>query len=81
MIPLTIIETSSRLYHCQQDSQALQINGVSAERVAKVGREMQKKLDVQSVTSTMKVKFKVQALSSHTEIPKLNENKDLPELT
>ena len=36
---------------------------------------MQKKLDAQSVTSTMEVKFKVQALSSLRKIPKLNEKK------
>jgi len=36
---------------------------VNAERAAEVGREMQKKLDKQSVTSTMEVKFKIKALS------------------
>ncbi|KAG7255643.1 hypothetical protein CRUP_008469 [Coryphaenoides rupestris] len=48
---------------------------VNAERVAEVGREMQIKLDGQSVTSTMEVKFKVQALSSLRKIPKVNEKK------
>jgi len=38
--------------------------GVNAERAAEVGRELQKKLDKQSVTSTMEVKFKVKALLS-----------------
>ena len=32
-------------------------------------------MDVQPVTSTMEVKFKVQALSSLRKIPKLNERK------
>ncbi|XP_065906073.1 uncharacterized protein [Dysidea avara] len=36
---------------------------------------MQKKMDAQPVTSTMEVKFKVQALSSLRKIPKLNERK------
>ena len=50
-------------------------DGVNAERAAEVGREMQKKMDAQPVTSTMEVKFKVQALSSLRKIPKLNERK------
>ncbi|KAJ8385110.1 hypothetical protein AAFF_G00192510 [Aldrovandia affinis] len=50
-------------------------DAVNAERAAKVGREMQIKLDGQSVTSTMEVKFKVQALSSLRKIPKVNEKK------
>lgn len=50
-------------------------DAVNAERAAEVGREMQKKLDGQSVTSTMEVKFKVQALSSLRKIPKVNEKK------
>ena len=33
------------------------------------------KLDGQSVTSTMEVKFKVQALSSLRKVPKANEKK------
>jgi len=41
----------------------------------KLGGEAQKKLDEQSVTSTMEVKFKVKALSSYRKIPKLNEMK------
>ena len=45
----------------------------NAERAAEVGREMQIKLDGKSVTSTMKVKFKVQTLSSLRKIPKINE--------
>ena len=48
---------------------------VNAERAAEVGREMQKKLDGQSVTSTMEVKFEVQTLSSLRKIPKVNEKK------
>ena len=50
-------------------------DGVNAERAAEVGREMQKKMDAQPVTSTVEVKFKVQALSSLRKIPKLNERK------
>ena len=50
-------------------------DAVNAERAAEVGREMQTKLDGQSVTSTMEVKFKVQALSSLRKIPKVNEKK------
>ena len=48
---------------------------VNAERAAEVGREMQKKLDGQSATSTMEVKSKVQALSSLRKIPKINEKR------
>ena len=48
---------------------------VNAERAAEVGREMQKKLDGQSVTSTMEVKFKVQPLSSLRKTPKINEKR------
>ena len=50
-------------------------DAVNAERAAEVGREMQTKLDGQSVTSTMEVKFKVQALSLLRKIPKVNEKK------
>ena len=50
-------------------------DAVNAERAEEVGREMQKKLDGQSATSTMEVKFKVQALSSLRKIPKVNEKK------
>ncbi|XP_014680947.1 PREDICTED: uncharacterized protein LOC106820867 [Priapulus caudatus] len=50
-------------------------NAVNAERAVEVGREMQIKLDGQSVTSTMEVKFKVQALSSLRKLPKVNEKK------
>ena len=50
-------------------------DAVNAERAAEVGREMQTKMDGQSVTSTMEVKFKVQALSSLRKIPKVNEKK------
>ena len=52
-------------------------DGVNAERAAAVGRDMQKKLDGQSVTTTMEVKFKLQALSSLRKIPKVNEKKIL----
>ena len=48
-------------------------DGVNAERAAEVGREMQKKLDEQSVTLTMEIKFEVKTLSSLRKIPKLNE--------
>ncbi|KAF3835714.1 hypothetical protein F7725_028272 [Dissostichus mawsoni] len=48
---------------------------VNAERAAEIGREMQIKLDGQSVTSTMEVKSKIQALSSLRKIPKINEKK------
>jgi len=50
-------------------------DGVNAEIATEVEREMQKKLDKQSVTSTMEVKFKVKALSSLRKISKLNERK------
>ena len=50
-------------------------DAVNAEKAAEVGREMQVKLDGQSVTSTMEVKLKVQALSSLRNIPKINEKK------
>jgi len=51
-------------------------DAVNAERAAEVGREMHVKLDGgQSVTSTMEVKFKVQALSSLRKVPKVNEKK------
>ncbi len=36
---------------------------VNAEKAAEIGREMHKKRDGKSVTLTMEVKFKVQALS------------------
>ena len=39
-------------------------DAVNAERVAEVGREVQINLDGKSLTSTMQIKFKVQALSS-----------------
>ncbi|KAK1893893.1 Chromosome-associated kinesin KIF4 [Dissostichus eleginoides] len=48
---------------------------VNAETAAEIGREMENKLDGQSVTSTMEVKSKVQALSSLRKIPKINEKK------
>ena len=48
---------------------------VNAERAAEVGREMQKKLDGQSVTSSMEVKFKVQPLSSLRKTSKINEKR------
>jgi len=50
-------------------------NTVNAKRSVEVGREMQMKLDGKSVTSTMEVKFKVQALSSLRNLPKGNEKK------
>ena len=50
-------------------------DAVNAERAVEVGREMQIKLHGQSVTSTMELKFKVQALSSLRKLPKLNEKK------
>ena len=51
---------------------------MNAERAAAVGRDMQKKLDGQSVTTIMEVKFKlVHALSSQKNIPKVNEKKIL----
>lgn len=50
-------------------------DAVNAETATKVGREMQMKLDGQSVSSVMEVKFKVQALSSLRKIPKINEKK------
>ena len=50
---------------------------MNAERAAAVGRDMQKKLDGQSVTTTMEVKFKLHALSSLRKIPKVNEKKIL----
>ena len=53
-------------------------DGVNAKRAAAVGRDMQKKLDGQSVTTIMEVKFKlVHALSSLKKIPKVNEKKIL----
>ena len=48
---------------------------VNAERAAEVGMEMQIKLDGQSVTSSMDVKSKVNALSSLRKIPTVNEKK------
>ena len=48
---------------------------VNAERVAEAGREMQINLKGKSVTSTMQVKFKVQALLLLRKIPKVNEEK------
>ncbi|CAB4039507.1 Hypothetical predicted protein [Paramuricea clavata] len=50
-------------------------DAVNAERAVEVGREMQIKLNGQSVTSTMELKFKVQALSPLRKLPKLNEKK------
>lgn len=50
-------------------------DAVNAETAADVGREMQVKLDGQSVTTTMEVKFKVQTLSSLRKLPKVNEKK------
>jgi len=48
---------------------------VNAERSVEVEREMQMKLDGKSVTSTMEVIFKVHALSSLRNLPKVNEKK------
>ena len=48
-------------------------DSANAKKAAEVGREMQIKLDGQSVTSTMDVKSKVQALSSLRRIPKVNK--------
>ncbi len=48
---------------------------VNAEKAAEIGREMHKKLDRKSVTSTMEVKFKVQALSSFRKTSKINEKR------
>ena len=39
-------------------------DAINAEKVTEVGREMQIKLNRKSVTSTMEVKLKVNALSS-----------------
>ena len=50
-------------------------DAVNAERAREVGRQMQIKLDGQSVTTTMEVKYKVQNLSSLRKIPKVNEMK------
>lgn len=50
-------------------------DAVNAERAVEVGRQMQMKLDGQSVTATMEVKFKVQALSSLRNIPKINDKR------
>ena len=50
-------------------------DAVNAERAVEVGREMQTKLDGQSVTSTMEMKFKVQPLSSLRKTPKVNDKK------
>ena len=50
-------------------------DAVNAERAAEVERDMQIKQDGQSVTSTMEVKFRVQALSSLRKIPKVNDKK------
>ena len=53
-----------------------QDDAVNAERAAEIqeiGRQMQIKLDGQQVTSTVGVKFKVQALSSLRKIPKVSD--------
>ena len=57
--PSTTIETS--LCPSQQDLRLTSTadDAINAERATEVGREMQIKLDGKSVTSTMKVKFKV----------------------
>ena len=62
--PSTTIETS--LCPSQQDSRLASTvdDAINAERATEVEREMQIKLDGKSVTSTMEVKFKVNALSS-----------------
>lgn len=51
------------------------IKSINAEKAAKVGREMQKNLDGQSVTSTMEIKFKVQPLLTLRKTPKINEKR------
>lgn len=48
---------------------------VNAERAAEVGREINIKLDGQSVTSTMGAKSKVRTLASLQNIPKVNKKK------
>jgi len=50
-------------------------DAVNAERAFEGGREIHIKLDGKSVTSTMEVKFKVQALSSLRNLHKVNEKK------
>ena len=71
----TTIETS--LYPFQQDSRLTSTadDAINAERATEVGREMQIKLDGKSVTSTMEVKFKINALSSLRKICKVNAKK------
>ena len=53
---------------------------INAEKATEVGREMQIKLNRKSVTSTMEVKLKVNALSSLREIPRSTRRR-LPKLT
>ena len=48
-------------------------DAVNAERAVEVGREMQIKLDGQSLTSTIEAKFMVKSLSSLRKLPKINE--------
>ena len=45
-------------------------DAINAEKATEVGREMQIKLDRKSVTSTIEVNLKVNALSSLREIPR-----------
>ena len=73
--PLTTIETS--LCPSQQDSRLTSTadDAINAERATEIGREMQIKLNGKSVTSTMEVKFKVNALSSLRKISEVNAKK------
>ena len=48
---------------------------VNAERAAEFGMEMQIKLDVQSMPSTVDVKSKIEALSSFRKSPLVDEKK------
>ena len=73
--PSTAIETS--LCPSQQDSRLTSTadDAINAERATEVRRKVQIKLDGKSVTSTMEVKFKVNALSSLRKIFKVNAKK------
>ena len=73
--PSTTIETS--LCPSQQDSRLTSTadDAINAERATEVRREMQIKLDGKSVTSTMEVMFKVNALSSLRKMSKVNAKK------
>ena len=68
-------ETSSYLCPFSTEFTSTVDDPVNAERAAEMWREMQVKLDGQSVTSTMEVNFKVHALSSLRKVPKVNEKK------